>query len=286
MYNKLFTKILDSSIWLADYPTRLVWVTLLAAMDQDGFCQFSAIGNLAARARVTQAECIEALHVLEGPDAESADPEHEGRRIERMPGGWIVLNSLKYRKLGTTEMARDANRIRMQRTRAGVAVTAEAVRDCADVCVPVRVRADPCAIRAENVLYADAEAEAEEQTHKERAAEKPPARSVYVSPSGDKPKNDDEIAMRAGAFVRRYQELYVQHRNGARCYIKPALDYQTAKSLCETWTDDARLEKLAVIFLTSNNDFAKSGSRSIGQFAAQASWCDGLLAEAEAGVTP
>ena len=34
MYNKLFTKILDSSIWLAPDPVRLVWITLLAAMDE------------------------------------------------------------------------------------------------------------------------------------------------------------------------------------------------------------------------------------------------------------
>ena len=34
MYNKLFTKILDSTIWLEDDATRLVWITFLAVILQ------------------------------------------------------------------------------------------------------------------------------------------------------------------------------------------------------------------------------------------------------------
>ena len=40
MYNKLFTKILDSSIWLAPDSARIVWLTFLAAMDEDGVVRF------------------------------------------------------------------------------------------------------------------------------------------------------------------------------------------------------------------------------------------------------
>ncbi len=117
MYNKLFAKILDSSIWLQPTPTRIVWLTLLAVMDQDGFCHFAAIGNLALRARVTAAEARRAVRLLEGPDPESADPDHEGRRIERVPGGWIVLNSTKYRDLVTTDVRRQQTRERVRRFR-------------------------------------------------------------------------------------------------------------------------------------------------------------------------
>ena len=56
MYNKLFTKILDSSIWLESSPTRIVWITFLAAMDEEGFAPFVAIGNVANRARVSLEE--------------------------------------------------------------------------------------------------------------------------------------------------------------------------------------------------------------------------------------
>jgi hypothetical protein len=41
MYNRLFTKILDSSIWLEADTTRIVWITMLASMDEDGFAPFS-----------------------------------------------------------------------------------------------------------------------------------------------------------------------------------------------------------------------------------------------------
>lgn len=118
MYNKLFTKILDSSIWLEDDATRIVWFTFLAAMDQDGFAQFASVKNLAHRARVSLDACEKALGVLEGPDSDSADPDHEGRRIERVDGGWMILNAAKYRDLVTREVARARTRERVAKHRA------------------------------------------------------------------------------------------------------------------------------------------------------------------------
>jgi len=106
VYVKLFSQILNSSIWLEAGETRLVWITLLAAMDKEGFCQFAAPGNLANTARVSLEACTKALEILEGPDPHSSDPANEGRRIERVPGGWIVLNAGKYRALGTLEHKR------------------------------------------------------------------------------------------------------------------------------------------------------------------------------------
>jgi hypothetical protein len=102
MYNKLFTKILDSSIWLEPISTRIVWLTMLASMDENGMCQFASVMNLARRANVpTTEEAAAAVKVLESPDPHSSDPENEGRCIERVPGGWIVLNAPKYRALVT-----------------------------------------------------------------------------------------------------------------------------------------------------------------------------------------
>jgi hypothetical protein len=118
MYNKLFTKILDSSVWLESTTTRIVWLTMIASMDEDGFAAFAAMGNLANRARVSIPQCEQAVKVLERPDSESADPEFAGRRIERVPGGWIVLNAAKYRELVTRIVARENTRLRVQRYRA------------------------------------------------------------------------------------------------------------------------------------------------------------------------
>lgn len=117
MYNKLFTKILDSSIWLEPTTTRIVWLTFLAAMDEDGFCQFASVPNLAHRARVTLEEAAEAVRCLESPDPHSSDPDNDGRRIEKVPGGWMILNAQKYRDLVTRTISREQTRLRVAKHR-------------------------------------------------------------------------------------------------------------------------------------------------------------------------
>lgn len=117
MYNKIFTKILDSSIWLEADATRLVWLTLIAAMDEDGFAQFASVPNLARRAIVSVEATEEAVHILEAPDPNSSDPDNDGRRIERVPGGWMILNACKYREIVTREIGKERTRIRVARHR-------------------------------------------------------------------------------------------------------------------------------------------------------------------------
>ena len=118
MYNKIFNKILDSSIWLEPTPTRIVWITLLAAMDQDGFAHFSALENLAARARVTTDEAQAAVDCFLSPDENSANPANEGRRIERVPGGYMILNASVHRQTVNRIIQREQTRERVARHRA------------------------------------------------------------------------------------------------------------------------------------------------------------------------
>lgn len=117
MYNKLFTKILDSSIWLEPTPTRIVWLTFIAVMDEDGFVQFASVANVAHRARVTLEEADEAIRILENPDQNSSDPDNEGCRIERVPGGWMVLNAAKHREMVTRVVIKEQTRKRVKRFR-------------------------------------------------------------------------------------------------------------------------------------------------------------------------
>ena len=117
MYNKIFTKILDSSIWLEPSPTRLIWLTFIAAMDEDGFAAFASVANLAHRARVELSETQAAVDALEAPDPNSSDPDNEGRRIERVPGGWMILNASKYRDLVTRTVIKEQTRARVARHR-------------------------------------------------------------------------------------------------------------------------------------------------------------------------
>lgn len=91
---------------------------------------------------------------------------------------------------------------------------------------------------------------------------------------------DPDIGERAAKFLERYPELYREHRHGARFLPKPALDWPTACELVQVWPDD-RLEKLAIVFLKTDHEFASNGSRTIRQFAALASWCDDRLRQVE-----
>jgi hypothetical protein len=138
VYNKLFTKILDSSIWLEPAPTRVVWITFLAAMDRDGYAHFSAMGNLAQRAMVTLEEAERAVAVLEAPDRESGDPTSEGRRIERVPGGWVVINAGKHRDLITAELRRGQTRerVRLHRERKRTVTPVTHVANSNDLVAP------------------------------------------------------------------------------------------------------------------------------------------------------
>jgi hypothetical protein len=117
VWNKLFTSILDSSIWLEQPTTRVVWITLIAAMDSDGFAHFSAVQNLANRAVLSLEETEAAVKILEAPDPNSADRELDGRRIERVPGGWQVLNARKHHDKTTRAIAQEQTRKRVARFR-------------------------------------------------------------------------------------------------------------------------------------------------------------------------
>jgi uncharacterized protein YdaU (DUF1376 family) len=103
---------------------------------------------------------------------------------------------------------------------------------------------------------------------------------VFPPPRDKSPSEvSDDTAERAGRFCERYAELYAQCRKGARYLGRPALDFQEALTLVQTWSD-ARLEQLARAFLTTDHEFAEKGSRTMAQFRAMASWCDSQLIEA------
>ena len=90
----------------------------------------------------------------------------------------------------------------------------------------------------------------------------------------------ETVEMRAGHFVTvTYPALYQKYRKGARYVSKPTFDFMEAVELCRVW-DDARLEKIATVFLTTDHQFAENGSRTMAQLRALASWCDSKLVEA------
>lgn len=96
-FTKLHASLISSSIWNEDNITRVVWITMLAMADENGFVGAS-IGGLAHQARVTQDECETALKKLKSPDKDSRTKEFEGRRISEADGGFVLLNYPKHRE--------------------------------------------------------------------------------------------------------------------------------------------------------------------------------------------
>ncbi len=94
---KLFSSIVTSSVWTEDDATLRVWIAMLATADAEGVVEGSLPG-FASLARVSVEQMAAALAKLAAPDAYSRTPDHEGRRIEAIEGGWLVLNYGKYRQ--------------------------------------------------------------------------------------------------------------------------------------------------------------------------------------------
>lgn len=157
---KLYGTILTSSIWLEPHSTLRVWIAMLATADEHGIVSAS-VGGLAHVSRVRKAECAKALETFLAPDEDSRTPDNDGRRIERVDGGWLILNHRKYRDLRTSKQVVDAERIRDKRE------TGE--YDSRGPVAPVATKAT----RSNVATEAEAEAEAEAYAEKYKNASSP-----------------------------------------------------------------------------------------------------------------
>lgn len=98
-YTPIFSKIVDSSIWDEPDTVRVVFITMLAKKDRDQIVRGNAY-NIATWARKTEKEVLDALKVLSSPDHKRIEPQpHEGRRIQKVEDGWLLLNGKYYDEL-------------------------------------------------------------------------------------------------------------------------------------------------------------------------------------------
>lgn len=105
-FTKLFSSIVTSSIWSEDDTTRIVWITMLALADADGYVSASVPG-LATLAHKSIEDTQKALDKLAAPDLHSRTPDNEGRRIHAAEkGGWFILNYKTYRERASIEQRR------------------------------------------------------------------------------------------------------------------------------------------------------------------------------------
>lgn len=108
-FAKLDCGIVDSSLWMLDHDALRVWVCFLAKCDSLGFLRASAPA-LASLCRVPLQRFEEIIAALEAPDPYSRSEENDGRRLQRVSGGWVVLNYLAYRELSQRKAGSHAER--------------------------------------------------------------------------------------------------------------------------------------------------------------------------------
>lgn len=123
---------MDSSLWCEPDFVVKVFLTMIAKKDLDDIVRGSAF-NIAQWAKKTEAEVLEALKILAAPDTKRIEPQpFDGRRIRRVPDGWLVLNGSKYRQMMSSESRREYRRIwqadRRKKQREGLGKTRAQVR--------------------------------------------------------------------------------------------------------------------------------------------------------------
>jgi hypothetical protein len=156
-YSKLHSSLVNSSLWTQPDSVRILFITLLSMCDQHGEVQGSKRG-LTRIANIEPDDEDEAWHALMSPDSSSSDhlrnPEHQGRRIEEIPGGFRLLNFAYYRGIRNEDDRREQNRVAQARFKAKHAATSPSKPPKSAV-----IQGNPSKSQAE----AEAEAEAEKK---------------------------------------------------------------------------------------------------------------------------
>lgn len=79
---------------------------MLALQDRDHICR-ATVPALAKICNITNELCEEYLTDFQQPDKYSRSQEHEGRRVERVEGGYLILNGAHYQRLLSKEDRRE-----------------------------------------------------------------------------------------------------------------------------------------------------------------------------------
>jgi hypothetical protein len=265
-YSKLHSSVVNSSLWTEPDHVRLLFITLLALCDREGFVYGSRAG-LERAANITwfhdAADDLDPWDRLMSPDPDSSDalraPENEGLRIEEVPGGFRLLNFEYYRGLRNDDDRREQNRQAQRRFKAknkpeSAGVSQDKPRSA------VLSRSKP-------ISEADTEADPKKKQSTEH--------SVVRRPTPPDP--------RVKEFLVWFQAEYTRKRQGATYLVDWARDSAIVKTLL-TACDLPRLKQCAQILLSERTDdpFIVDTDRGIGILKVKFNWLSDRLAAWEA----
>jgi len=101
-YTPVFREFTTSSMWAETPATRCVWLYLLLHADPEGFVP-GTVPGLAVAANVALDDTRSAVEKFMAPDPDSNSQSHEGRRLQKVPHGWRILNFEYWRELARRE---------------------------------------------------------------------------------------------------------------------------------------------------------------------------------------
>jgi hypothetical protein len=105
-WTPLFSKIVDSSLWVEPDWVVKVFLTMLAVKDADQIVRTNAFGlgrKCWPMDKNAEEKVLAALKILAAPDKRRLEPQpHEGRRIQKVEDGWLILNGQEYEDLMRT----------------------------------------------------------------------------------------------------------------------------------------------------------------------------------------
>lgn len=105
-WTPLWSGVVGSSLWDEPDFVLKIFLTMMALKDADHVYRGSAY-QLGKESRKTEPEVLEALKILASPDTKRIEPQpFEGRRIQAVEDGWLILNGEKYRAQVQKEMKR------------------------------------------------------------------------------------------------------------------------------------------------------------------------------------
>ncbi len=115
-FTKIFSSIVTSTIWGEDGDTCKIWVTLLSQANAKGETDIT-IPGLSRMTLIPIEKCEEAMEKFQRPDKYSRSQEKEGRRIEKIDGGWLIINYKRYRDKRDADVRKEQSRQAQQRFR-------------------------------------------------------------------------------------------------------------------------------------------------------------------------
>lgn len=225
---KIYQSILDSTVFQEPAATKLVWLVMLIKADANGKL-ICSIPGLARICGVSIAEVEAALATFRRPDPYSRTKDHDGTRIADIDGGWLILNSRKYRDKRTQRQAYQARWAATKRTQAPVVEAVDTCRHKSNVDTEVEVEGEERSISSSSAApepdpHAPFDASEESPSSEPRA---PAARD-----GGDKTRADVAEVFACWQTVHAKQRSKLESKRAAR--IKARLrEGFTVGQLCQ-----------------------------------------------------